>query len=120
MECESQGHVPIWWGEAWVAAYIDSGNTFNNIFSPETMKALGFTLHELEAVPQLSLGTAAKGQSMKILHQTHRVDLSFSNHPDKFGIHLLVLQRLVQGLVNIFGTFLARARIDQLHSQRAL
>ena len=101
------------------AAYVDSGNTFANVISPQTMSALGLTIDQLEPVPQLSVGTAAAGKTMKVLGQAPRVDLTFRSHPTKFRIRPLVLQGLVHPL-NLCGPFLAHCGMDQLHSKKAL
>ena len=83
------------------------------------MRQLGLRQDQLEPVPQLSVGTAAKGKTMKILGQAPRLELQIGNNPTKFRIRPLVLQGLVHPL-NLCGPFLARAGIDQLHSKRTL
>ena len=112
-------YVPVKIGSVQTAAYVDSGNTFANVISPATMTALGLRADQLEPVPQLSVGTAAAGKTMKVLGQAPRIDLTFGDHPTKFRIRPLVLQGLVHPL-NICGPFLSRFGIDQLHSKRAL
>ena len=112
-------YVPVQVGHLRTVAYIDSGNTFANVISPAVMKSLGIQLEQLEPVPQLSVGTAAKGKSMKILGQAPRITLQFPGHPAKFRIRPLVLQGLVHP-VNICGPFLAREKIDQIHSRKTL
>ena len=112
-------YVPIWLGNLTTAAFIDSSNTFSNVISPQTMTAPSISTAQLEPVPQLSVGTAAAGKRMKILGQAHRIDLQLRQHPAKFRIRPLVLQGLVHP-VNICGPFLARAGIDQIHSQGVL
>ena len=112
-------YVPVRLGDLTTAAFIDSGNTFANVISPETMTALGISNAQLEPVPQLSVGTAAAGKRMKILGQTPRIDLQLGQHSAKFRIRPLVLQGLVHP-VNICGPFLARAGIDQIHSKGVL
>ena len=62
-------YVPVKIGTLETAAYIDSGNTFANVISPETMTALGIRQEQLEPVPQLSVGTAAAGKTMMVLGQ---------------------------------------------------
>ena len=112
-------YVPVKIGSMKTSAYIDSGNTFANVISPKTMTALGIRQDQLEPVPQLSVGTAAAGKSMKVLGQTPRITLTFGDHPTKFRIRPLVLQGLVHPL-NICGPFLSWFGIDQLHSKHAL
>ena len=55
-------YVPVRLGNLTTAAFIDSGNTFGNVISPQTMTALGIFTAQLEPVPQLSVGTAAAGK----------------------------------------------------------
>ena len=112
-------YVPVRLGSLTTAAFIDSGNTFANVISPQTMVALGISPSQLEPVPQLSVGTAAAGKRMKVLGQAPRIDLQLGEHPAKFRIRLLVLQGLVHP-VNICGPFLAWAGIDQIHSKGVL
>ena len=112
-------YVPVRLGSLTTAAFIDSGNTFANVISPQTMVALGISPSQLEPVPQLSVGTAAAGKRMKVLGQAPRIDLQLGEHPAKFRIRPLVLQGLVHP-VNICGPFLARAGIDQIHSKGVL
>ena len=112
-------YVPVQLGKLTIAAFIDSGNTFSNVISPQTMTALGINLTQLDPVPQLSVGIAAAGKRMKILGQAPRIDLQIGQHPAKFRIRPLVLQGLVHP-VNICGPFLARAGIDQIHSKGVL
>ena len=96
-------HVPVRLGNLTTAAFIDSGNTFANVISPQMMTALGINLAQLEPVPQLSIGTAAAGKRMKILGQAPRINLQLGQHPAKFHIRPLVLQGLVHP-VNICDT----------------
>ena len=112
-------YVPVWLGSLTTAAFINSGNTFSNVISPQTMVALGISLSQLEPVPQLSMETAAAGKRMKIVGQAPRIDLQLREHPAKFRIRPLVLQGLVHP-VNICGPFLERAGIDQIHSKGVL
>ena len=112
-------YVPVKLGNLTTAAFVDSGNTFANVISPETMTALGISTAQLEPVPQLSVGTAAAVKRMKILGQAPRIDLQLGQHPAKFRIRPLVLQGLVHP-VNICGPFLARAGIDKIHSKGVL
>ena len=112
-------YVPVRLGNLATAAFIDSGNTFANVISPETMTALGISTAQLEPVPQLSVGTDAAGKRMKILGQAPRINLQLGQHPAKFRIRPMVLQGLVHP-VNICGPFLARAGIDQIHSKGVL
>ena len=112
-------YVPIQLGHLTTAAFVDSGNTFANVISPQTMTALGISPSQLEPVPQLSVGTAAAGKTMKILGQAPRIDLQIGQHPAKFRIRPLVLQGLVHP-VNLCGPFLARSGIDQIHSEGVL
>ena len=100
-------YVPVKIGPLKTAAYIDSGNMFANVISLETMTALGIRQDQLEPVPQLSVGTAAAGKTMKALGQTPQIDLTFGDHPAKFRIRPLVLQGLVHPL-NICGPFVKR------------
>ena len=110
-------YVPIQLGHLTTAAFIDSGNTFANVISPQTMTGLGISPSQLELVPQFSVGTAAAGKTKKILGQAPRIDLQIGQHPAKFLIRPLVLQGLVHP-VNLCGPFLARSGIDQIHSVR--
>ena len=112
-------YVPVRLGNLTTAAFIDSGNTFANVISPQTMTTLSISTAQLEPVPQLSVGTAATGKWMKILGQASHIDLQLGQHPAKFRIRPLVLQGLVHP-DNICGPFLARARIDQIHSKGVL
>ena len=112
-------YVSVRLGNLTTAAFIDSGNTFANVISPQTMTAWGIMTAQLEPVPQLSVGTTAAGKRMKILGQAPRIDLQLRQHPAKFRIRPLVLQRLVHP-VNICGPFLERAGIDQIHSKGVL
>ena len=112
-------YVPVRLESLTTAAFVDSGNTFANVISPETMTALGIPTAQLEPVPQLLVGTAAAGKRMKILGQVPRIELQLGQHPAKFCICPLVLQGLVHP-VNICGPFLARAGIDQIHSKGVL
>ena len=41
-------YVPVWLGKLEVNAFVDSGNTFTNIISPQMMAALGITASQLE------------------------------------------------------------------------
>ena len=111
--------VPVQLGNLTTAAFIDSGNTFANVISPQTMVALGITTSQLEPVPQLSVGTAAAGKRMKILGQAQSIDLQLGQHPAKFRIRPLIFQGLVYP-VNICGPFLVRAGINQIHSKGVL
>ena len=79
-------YVPVKLGNLTTAAFVDSGDTFANVISPETMTALGISTAQLEPVPQLSVGTAAAGKRMKILGQAPRIDLQLGQHPAKFRI----------------------------------
>ena len=112
-------YVPVQLGHLTTAAFVDSGNTFANVISPQTMTALGISPSQLEPVPQLSVGTAAAGKTMKILGQAPRIDLQIGQHPAKFRIRPLVLQGLIHP-VNLCGPFLARSGIDQIHSKGVL
>ena len=111
--------VPVRLGKLRINAFVDSGNTFANVISPQTMSALGIQVSQLEPVPQLSVGTAAAGRQMKVLGQAPRIVLQFGQLPTKFRIRPLVLQGLVHPL-NLCGPFLWRVGIDQLHSQGVL
>ena len=99
-------YFPVQLGSLATAAFIDSGNTFANVISLQTVTALGISTAQLEPVPQLSVGTAAAGKRMKILSQAPRIDLQIGGHLAKFRICPLVLQGLVHQ-VNICGPFLA-------------
>ena len=112
-------YVPIWLGSLTTAAFVDSGNTFTDVISPETMTALGISTAQLEPVPQLLVGTAAAGKRMKILGQAAPIDLQLGQHPAKFGIRPLVLQGLVHP-VDICSPFLACAGMDQIHLKGVL
>ena len=112
-------YIPVQLGKLTTAAFINSGNTFANVISPQTMTALGINLTQLEPVPQLSVRTAAAGKRMKILGQAPRIDLQLRQHPAKFRIRPLVLQGLVHP-VNVCGPFFARSGIDQNHSKGVL
>ena len=112
-------YVPIQLGHLTTVAFVDSGNTFANVILPQTMTALGISPSQLELVPQLSVGTAAAGKTMKILGQAPRIDLQIGQHPAKFCIRPLVLQGLVHP-VNLCGPFLTRSGIDQIHSKGVL
>ena len=112
-------YVPVRLGKLEVNAFVDSGNTFANVISPQTMTALGITASQLEPIPQLSVGTAAAGKKMKILGQAPRLELKFGQHPAKFRIRPLVLQGLFHPL-NLCGPFLKRVGIDQIHSRGIL
>ena len=46
-------YVPVQLGQLTTAAFIDSGNTFANVISPQTMTVLGISICQLEPVPQL-------------------------------------------------------------------
>ena len=111
--------VPVRLGKLRINAFVDSGNTFANVISPQTMAALGIQVSQLEPVPQLSVGTAAAGRQMKVLGQAPRIELQFGQLPTRFRIRPLVLQGLVHPL-NLCGPFLRRVGIDQLHSQGVL
>ena len=116
--CRSHGYnayVPVRLGKLNINAFVDSGNTFANVISPQTMAALGIEMSQLELVPQLSVGTAAAGKKMQVLGQAPRLELQFRQHPAKFCIRPLVLGGLVHPL-NLCGLFLRRVGIDQLHS----
>ena len=92
---QAQGYSaydPVRLGNLTTAAFIDSGNTFANVISPQTMVALRITTSQLEPVPQLSVGTAATGKRMKILGQAPCINLQLGQHPVKFRIRPLVLQ----------------------------
>ena len=108
-------YIPVQLGQLTTAAFIDSGNTFANVISPQRMTVLGISISQLEPVPQLSIGTTAVGKRMKILGQAPPIDLQLGQHPAKFRIRPLVLQGLVHP-VNICGLFLQRACVDQIHS----
>ena len=87
--CRSHGYkvcVPVWLGKLDINAFVDSGNTFANVISPQTMTALGIEVSQLEPVPQISVGTAAAGKKMKVLGQAPRLELRFGQHPVKFRI----------------------------------
>ena len=66
-------YVPVRLGKLDVAAFIDSGNTYANVISPQMMTALGIETSQLEPIPQLSVGTATAGKKMKILGQAPRI-----------------------------------------------
>ena len=120
--CQTHGYntyVPVRLGELNLNAFADSGNTFANVISPQTMAALGIETSQLEPVPQLSVGTAAAGKKMRVLGQAPRLELQFGQHPAKFRIRPLVLQGLVH-LLNLCRPFLRRVGIDQLHSRGTL
>ena len=112
-------YVPVRLSHLEIKAFVDSGNTFSNVISLQTMTALRIEASQLEPVPQLSVGTAAADKKMKVLGQAPRLELQFGHHPAKFRIRPLVLQGLVHPL-NLCGPFLWRAGIDQLHSRGIL
>ena len=112
-------YVLVRLGNLTTAAFIDSGNTFANVISPQTMTALGIMTAQLEPVPQLSVGTSAAGKWMKILGQAPQIDLQLGQHPAMFRIRPLVLQGLVHP-VNICCPFLARVGIYQINSKGVL
>ena len=91
-------YVPVRLGKLTVDAFVNSGNTFANVISPQTMTALGIEASQLEPIPQLSVGTSAAGKKMKILGQAPRLKLQIGQHPAKFRIYPLVLQGLVHPL----------------------
>ena len=66
-QAKVQRLCPVRLGSLTNAAFVDSGNTFANVISPQTMAALRINADQLEPVPQLSVGTAADGKRMKIL-----------------------------------------------------
>ena len=105
------------WENSTSTPSVDSGNTFANVISPQTMSALGIETSQLEPVPQLSV--VAPGKKMRVLGQAPRLELQFGQHPAKFRIRPLVLQGLVNPL-NLCGPFLRRVGIDQLHSRGTL
>ncbi len=109
-------YVPIRLGKLAINAFVDSGNSFANVISPQMMTALGIKTSQLEPIHQLSFGTAAAGKKMKVLGQASRLELQFGQHLAKFRIRPLVLQGLVHPL-NLCGPFLRRVGIDQLHSR---
>ena len=84
-------YMPVRLGNLTTAAFIESGNTFANVISPQTMTALGITLSLLEPVPQLSVGTTAADKRMKVLGQAPQINLQLRQHPAKFCIRPLVL-----------------------------
>ena len=98
-------YIPLRLWKIEVNAFVDSGNTFANVISPQTMTALGITASQLEPILQLSVGTAAADKKMKILGQAPRLELQFGQHPAKFRIRPLMLQGLVHPL-NLCGPFL--------------
>ena len=101
-------------------AFIDSGNTFCNVMSKGLFDALGMQLDSLEPTPSIrSVGTACKGQQMKVLGQAPRLSLRFGPTKRTFVIRPLVLEGLVHPL-NICGSFLQQHGIDQLHSSQSL
>ena len=112
-------YVPVGLGHLEIKAFVDSGNTFANVISPQTMTALRIEAPQEEPVPQLSVGTAAADKKMKVLGQAPRLELQFGHHPAKFRIRSLVLQWLVHPL-NLCGPFLRWVGIDQLHSRGIL
>ena len=108
-------YFPVRLGKLEINAFVDSGNSFTKLISPQTMTALGIKTSQLEPIPQLSVGTAAAGKKLKVIGQAPRLELQFGQHPAKFRIGPLVLQGLVHPL-NLCGLFLRRVGIDQLHS----
>ena len=76
-----RAYVPVWLGKLAVNAFVDNGNTFANVISPQTMTALGIEASQLEPIPQLSVGTAAAGKKMKILGQAPQIELQIGQHP---------------------------------------
>ena len=112
-------YVPVRLGKLEVNAFVDSGNTFANVISPQMMTALGITASQLEPIPQLSVSTAAAGKKVKVLCQAPRLKLQIGQHPAKFRIRPLVLQGLVHPL-NLCGPFLKGVGIDQIHSRGIL
>ena len=76
-------YVPVRLGKIEVNAFVDSGNTFATIISPQTMTALGITASQLEPIPQLSVGTAAAGKKIKVLGQAPRLELQIGGTPSK-------------------------------------
>ena len=68
-------YVPVQLGKLEVNAFVDSGNTFANVISPQMMTALGITASQLEPIPQLSVGTLAAGKKMKVLGQAPRLEV---------------------------------------------
>ena len=120
--CRSHGYnvyIPVQLGKLKISVFVDSGNTFANVISPQTMAALGIEASQLEPIPKLSVGTAAAGKKMKVLGQAPRLELQFGQHPTKFCLRPLVLQGLVHPL-NLCGPFLRRVGTDQLHSRGTL
>ena len=112
-------YVPVRLGKLEVNAFVDSGNTFAKVISPQTMTALGIIASQLEPIPQLSVGTGAVGKKMKVLGQAPGLELQIGQHPAKFCIRPLVLQGFVHPL-NLCGPFLKRVGIGQIHSQGIL
>ena len=55
-------YVLVRLGKLKINALVDSGNTFANVISPQTMTALGIKASQLEPIPQLSVGTAVQQQ----------------------------------------------------------
>ena len=78
-------YVPVKLDSQHTVAFINSGNTFASVISPSTMEKLGICLDHLKPVPQLSVGTAAKGMTMKVVGQAPGVHLQLIGH--KARIH---------------------------------
>ena len=112
-------YAPVLLNGTPVLGFIDSGNTFANVMSPEMMSELGFKLTDLEAIPSLKVNTAANGTQMEVLGQLPRIELQFQGHQKKYRTRPIVLKGLSHKL-NISGPFMRRHKIDQIHSRNCI
>lgn len=121
-ECHSYRHfVPVEMGGITCNALLDSGNTlFTNAISEKFCRKLGFSEGELIPTPYLSVGTAKRGDTLKVLGLLPKVlYMTIGGSQTKFKTQPLVIRNLSNHM-NISGPFMCHAGIDQIHSSGAI
>ena len=111
MQCSLNG-VPTF-------GFIDGGNRFAEVISPEMMRQIGLTTRDLEPTQRV-VSTAKQGAHLKILGRVRsRIPLKFVGCSKTFFIRPYVVERLAMGF-NISKPFLSKHNVDELHGENAL
>ncbi len=100
-----------------LSALVDSGNTFRSAISLKMYLLLGLDPSRIRPLPDLKVGTAKSNQSLHVMGETESpLRLQFAHCPTKYTFHPIVIKDLSMS-INISGPFLARHKIDHLHSR---
>ena len=122
-DCEVyKSYCPVTLGGISVHALIDSGNVVHNACDAAFARAVLKTNNLAPYLEPLrvTIGTAQKGAKMNVLGVLKRaIPLDFGHGTSVLKTRPVVIESLHTG-VNLAGPFLAKHKIDQLHSQNAL